>query len=198
MLAGFALTETSAGSDAYHVQSRATLQADGSWLLNGDKRYIGNGSKAGLFTTLARAEVDGRDSHIALIVTADMDGFAVGERFDTMGLRANDLRRLHFRDVRVPPENVLGEPGKGFTSRCRYSTTAACRLAADRLAGRAGCSTWPSGTPAGASSSVSRWPSSSSSARRSAGWAPRGTAKIRLKRLIAPVRRSSPQTTGCA
>ncbi|MGH2898123.1 MAG: acyl-CoA dehydrogenase family protein, partial [Solirubrobacteraceae bacterium] len=114
MLACFALTEESAGSDAYHVQSRATRQADGSWLLNGEKRYIGNGSKAGLFTTLARAEVDGRDSHIVLIVTADMAGFEVGERFDTMGLRANDLRRLRFRDVRVPPENVLGEPGEGF------------------------------------------------------------------------------------
>ena len=114
MLAGFALTEASAGSDAYHVQSRAVRQPDGSWRLNGDKRYIGNGSKAGLFTTLARAEVDGKDSHIVLIVTPDMDGFEVGERFDTMGLRANDLRRLHFRDVRVPPENVLGEPGHGF------------------------------------------------------------------------------------
>ena len=43
-----------------------------------------------------------------------MKGFEVGERFDTMGLRANDLRRLYFKDVRVPPENVLGEPGEGF------------------------------------------------------------------------------------
>ena len=43
-----------------------------------------------------------------------MEGFEVGERYDTMGLRGNDLRRLYFRDVRVPPENVLGEPGEGF------------------------------------------------------------------------------------
>src|ERR671924_1689588 len=43
-----------------------------------------------------------------------MKGFEVGERFDTLGLRANDLRRLYFKDVRVPPENVLGEPGEGF------------------------------------------------------------------------------------
>src|SRR5919109_4145779 len=45
-LAAFALTEPDAGSDAYHVQSRAVLQPDGSWVLNGEKRYIGNGSKA--------------------------------------------------------------------------------------------------------------------------------------------------------
>ena len=43
-----------------------------------------------------------------------MEGFEVGDRYDTMGLRANDLRHLHFNDVRVPPENVLGEPGDGF------------------------------------------------------------------------------------
>src|SRR6266508_6484931 len=43
-----------------------------------------------------------------------MKGFEVGERYDTMGLRSNDLRHLYYNDVRVPPENVLGEPGDGF------------------------------------------------------------------------------------
>ena len=113
-LAGFALTEPTAGSDAYNVKSRAVQQPDGSWVLNGEKRYIGNGSKGDVFTAFARAEVNGKDRHIALILEKGMKGFEVGERFDTMGLRGNDLRRLHFNDVRVPPENVLGEPGEGF------------------------------------------------------------------------------------
>ena len=113
-LAGFALTEPNAGSDAYHVQSRAVLQSDGSWRLNGAKRYIGNGSKGEIFTTFARAEVDGTDRHIALVLEKGMKGFEVGERYDTMGLRANDLRQLSYNDVRVPAENVLGEPGEGF------------------------------------------------------------------------------------
>ena len=43
-----------------------------------------------------------------------MEGFEVGERYDTIGLRGNDLRPPLFRDVRVPAENVLGEPGDGF------------------------------------------------------------------------------------
>ena len=43
-----------------------------------------------------------------------MDGFEVGHRYDTMGLRANDLRHLHFKGVRIPAENVIGEPGDGF------------------------------------------------------------------------------------
>lgn len=113
-LAGFALTEPQAGSDAYHLESRAVEQPDGSWVLNGEKRYIGNGGKGSVFVTFARAEVGGEDRHIALILEKGMDGFEVGERFDTMGLRGNDLRRLYFKDVRVPKENVLGDPGEGF------------------------------------------------------------------------------------
>jgi acyl-CoA dehydrogenase family member 9 len=113
-LAAFALTEPEAGSDAYGIQSRAVLQPDGSWVLNGEKRYIGNGSRADVITTFARCEIDGRDRHIALILEKGMEGLEVGERFDTMGLRGNDLRRLYFRDIRVPAENVLGEPGEGF------------------------------------------------------------------------------------
>jgi acyl-CoA dehydrogenase family protein 9 len=113
-LAGFALTEPNAGSDAYNIESRAVKQADGSYILDGEKRYIGNGSKGSVFTAFARCEVDGKDRHIALILEKGMEGFEVGERFDTMGLRGNDLRRLYFKSVRVPPENVLGEPGEGF------------------------------------------------------------------------------------
>jgi acyl-CoA dehydrogenase family protein 9 len=113
-LAAFALTEPNAGSDAYNLESRAVRQPDGSWRLNGEKRFIGNGSRAGVMVTFARAEVDGTDRHIALILEKGMDGLEVGERYDTMGLLGNDLRPLYFRDIRVPPENVLGEPGDGF------------------------------------------------------------------------------------
>ncbi len=111
-LAAFALTETNAGSDAYHLETRAELQPDGSYVLNGEKRYIGNGSRADVLTVFARTPTGG---HIALLVERDMQGFEVGERYDTMGLRANDLRRLRFRDVRVPKANVLGSEGQGFT-----------------------------------------------------------------------------------
>jgi acyl-CoA dehydrogenase family protein 9 len=113
-LTGFALTEPNAGSDAYNVESRAVRQADGSWVLNGEKRFIGNGGRGSVFVAFARAEVNGKDSHIALILEKGMKGFEAGERYETMGLRGNDLRPLYFKDVRVPPENVLGEPGEGF------------------------------------------------------------------------------------
>jgi acyl-CoA dehydrogenase family member 9 len=109
-LAGFALTEPTTGSDAYNLDTRAERQADGSWLLNGEKRWIGNGNRD-VVVCFARSEEHG---HVALILTPDMEGFESPFRYDTMGLRGNDLRHLTFRDVRVPPENLLGEPGDGF------------------------------------------------------------------------------------
>ncbi len=108
-LAGFALTEPNAGSDAYHLETRAVREADGAWRLNGEKRWIGNGNKD-VIVVFARTD----DGHIALICTPDMDGFTSPFGYETLGLRGNDLRHLRFDDVRVPPENVLGEPGKGF------------------------------------------------------------------------------------
>ncbi|MEX0756989.1 MAG: acyl-CoA dehydrogenase family protein, partial [Acidimicrobiia bacterium] len=108
--AGFALTEPNAGSDAYHLETTATLQPDGSYILEGEKRWIGNGS-GDVLTTFARTPQGG---HIALIVEGGMEGLEVGRRYETMGLQANDLRHLYFKGVRVPPENVLGEEGQGF------------------------------------------------------------------------------------
>jgi acyl-CoA dehydrogenase family protein 9 len=73
-LAAFALTEPGAGSDAWNLASRAVRQPDGSWVLNGEKRYIGNGSRADVLTTFARCEVDGKDRHIALLVESGTPG----------------------------------------------------------------------------------------------------------------------------
>jgi acyl-CoA dehydrogenase family member 9 len=110
-LAAFALTEPAAGSDVKNMETRAERQSDGSWRLDGMKHYIGNGSKAGVLVTFAAT---GEDEHTAFIVEKGMKGFEAGKRFDTMGLQGNDLRELHFNGVRIPPENVLGEPGDGF------------------------------------------------------------------------------------
>jgi len=108
-LAAFVLTEPNVGSDAYNLETRAERQPDGSWLLNGEKRWIGNGSKD-VLTVFARSEL----GHVALVVEKGMEGLSTGPRFDTLGLRANNLQRVHFNNVRVPAENLLGEPGDGF------------------------------------------------------------------------------------
>ena len=110
-LAAFALTEPNAGSDVASMETRADRNADGSWRLDGLKHYIGNGSKAGVIVTFAAT---GEGEHTAFILERGMDGLEVGRRFDTMGLRGNDLRELRYNGIHVPPENVLGEPGDGF------------------------------------------------------------------------------------
>jgi acyl-CoA dehydrogenase family protein 9 len=110
-LAAFALTEPKAGSDVAGMETRAERKSDGSWRLDGLKHYIGNGSKAGVIVTFAST---GEKKYTAFILEPDMDGFEVGKRFNTMGLRGNDLRELRYNGIRVPPENVLGEPGDGF------------------------------------------------------------------------------------
>jgi acyl-CoA dehydrogenase family protein 9 len=108
-LAAFVLTEPNVGSDAYALETRAERQSDGSWLLNGEKRWIGNGDKD-VLTVFAQSDL----GHVALIVEKGMDGLSTGPRFETHGLKANHLQRVRFRDVRVPAENLLGEPGDGF------------------------------------------------------------------------------------
>jgi acyl-CoA dehydrogenase family protein 9 len=108
-LAAFVLTEPNVGSDAYNLETRAERQSDGSWILNGEKRWIGNGDKD-VLTVFARSEL----GHVALIVEGGSEGLETGPRFDTLGLRANRLQRIRFNNVRVPAENLLGEPGDGF------------------------------------------------------------------------------------
>jgi len=109
-LAAFVLTEPNVGSDAYNLETRAERQADGSWIVTGEKRWIGNGDRD-VLTVFARSEEHG---HVALIVEKGMEGLSTGPRFDTLGLRANRLQRVHLNGVRVPAENLLGEPGDGF------------------------------------------------------------------------------------
>jgi acyl-CoA dehydrogenase family protein 9 len=108
-LAAFVLTEPNVGSDAYHLETRAERQSDGSWLLNGEKRWIGNGDRD-VLTVFAQSDL----GHVALIVEKGTDGLSTGPRFETLGLKANHLQRVHFNNVRVPAENLLGEPGDGF------------------------------------------------------------------------------------
>ncbi|MBC7517523.1 MAG: acyl-CoA dehydrogenase family protein [Microbacteriaceae bacterium] len=108
-LAAFVLTEPNVGSDAYNLETWATREPDGSWRLSGEKRWIGNGD-GDVLTVFARSD----QGHVALVVEKGMSGLSTGPRFETLGLKANRLQRVHFDNVRVPAENLLGEPGDGF------------------------------------------------------------------------------------
>ena len=172
-LAGFALTEPNAGSDAYHIESRAVQQADGSWLLNGEKRYIGNGGKGSVFTTFARCEVDGKDRHIALIVEKRDEGLRGRRALRHHGAaRATTCGASTSRTCGCRRRTCSASRARASTSRWRSSTTGGSGWGRARSAPPSGCSTRRSTTSTIAASSAIRWPTSSWSRTRSAGWSP--------------------------
>jgi alkylation response protein AidB-like acyl-CoA dehydrogenase len=109
IIGAYGLSETGSGSDALGARTRATRQADGSYLLNGEKMWITNGGFADLFVVFAK--VDGEQFTAFLVERAW--GVKSGKEEHKMGLHGSSTTALIFQDVRVPAENVLGEVGKG-------------------------------------------------------------------------------------
>ena len=110
----YALSEASSGSDAFALQTRAVDKGD-HYLLSGRKLWITNSIEAGLFLLFANAAPEkGYKGITAFIVEKDSEGFAVGHKEDKLGIRASSTCELILEDCRVPKENVLGEPGKGY------------------------------------------------------------------------------------
>jgi alkylation response protein AidB-like acyl-CoA dehydrogenase len=109
VLGAYGLSESGSGSDALGARTKATRQADGSFLLNGEKMWITNGGFADLFVIFAK--VDG-DQFTALLVERGW-GVKSGKEEHKMGLHGSSTTALIFQDVKVPAENVLSEVGKG-------------------------------------------------------------------------------------
>src|SRR5581483_11477419 len=89
-----------------------------SWVLNGTKAWVSSGTKGDVILAMARTDTPedrrGARGISAFIVTPDLPGFSVGKKEDKMGLRASPTVQLHFADMRVPSNRLLGEPGSGF------------------------------------------------------------------------------------
>jgi len=93
----------------------AAVKDGEDWILNGNKLWITNGGIAEFFTVFAKTdEALGRGKMSAFLVTRDMAGVSSGPHEDKMGIRASSTTSMHFENVRVPKENLLGEVGKGF------------------------------------------------------------------------------------
>ena len=110
-IGAYALTEPDCGSDPLSSRTTAVLSADGThYILNGTKQFITNSSFAGLFTVFAK--IDGKHFS-AFLVEKGFEGFSVGAEEKKMGLKGSSTTPLVLQDVKVPVENLLGEPGKG-------------------------------------------------------------------------------------
>ena len=142
--ASFALTEPEAGSDANGIRTRAVLSDDGRhWVLNGDKIWIGNGSFSEVIVAFAQTPVERNgktvDRVTAFILRPDMPGYERGKVLRKMGARGSNQTELHFRDVHVPVENVLGEVGDGFKLAMRILNSGRQGLSAGAAGGIKQC-----------------------------------------------------------
>ena len=113
-LGGFGLTEPNAGSDAAGQQTRAVDMGD-HWLINGSKIFITNGGVAETFVIMAMTDKTKKNHGIsAFIVEKGFEGFSVGKIEDKMGICGSSTAELVFVNMKVPKENILGNPGEGF------------------------------------------------------------------------------------
>ena len=107
-----AMTEPDTGSDLAAIRTRAEDMGD-HWLLNGAKTFISNGIIGDLFVVAAKTG-DKRGQIGLFVVTADMAGFSRGRHLKKLGLPVQDTAEIRFDDIRVPKDNLLGDPGMGF------------------------------------------------------------------------------------
>lgn len=114
-LAAFAITEASAGSDSSNVKTRARRDGD-SYVLNGTKQFITNGSVAKIYSVIASTNpIKGARGLSSFIIEDGTPGFTYGKIEDKMGIRCSKTAELVFQDCRVPAANLIGgKEGYGF------------------------------------------------------------------------------------
>ena len=110
LVGAYCLSESGSGSDALGARAKATRQADGSWVLNGEKMWITNGGFADIYIVFAK--VDG-EQFSAFLVERSFPGVSPGKEEHKMGLHGSSTTPVLLQDARVPAENLLGEIGRG-------------------------------------------------------------------------------------
>ncbi len=132
-IGAFGLTEAQAGSDASAIQTRAILEGD-EWVINGTKQFITNaGLKHNSLVVIAAVtgEKEGTRKRISnIIVPTGVGGYNFGEKYKKMGWKASETRELIFDECRVPKENILGNPEKGYAQFLMALQTSRIGLAA--------------------------------------------------------------------
>jgi alkylation response protein AidB-like acyl-CoA dehydrogenase len=116
-LGAFGLTEPGAGSDARGITTQAVPDGDG-WRINGRKTFISNAGTDMSFgvTLLARTPApDGEpQKYGTFVVEKDVPGFTMGPKLAGIGWKGLDTRELHFDDVYVPGDQLVGDPNLGL------------------------------------------------------------------------------------
>ncbi len=113
-LGAWALTEAASGSDAAAMETRAEY-VDKHWNLNGGKIFITQGSVAGLYVVMAKTDHNlGKNGISAFVVEKGTHGLIIGKPEKKLGVRASDTAAIHFENLRLLKENLLGERHQGY------------------------------------------------------------------------------------
>lgn len=117
MQGAFSITEPNAGSDAQAIRTSARRDGD-DYVINGNKLFVTNGDRAGVFLTMVKTDPDAQPRHrgiSAFLVQPDTPGFTTGKLIDKLGYKGPATTELFFEDARVPARDLLGETeGLGF------------------------------------------------------------------------------------
>jgi alkylation response protein AidB-like acyl-CoA dehydrogenase len=110
LVGSYCLSESGSGSDALAAKTRAMKQADGSFIVSGEKMWITNGGFADVY--LVFAKVDG-EQFTAFIIERKWAGVSSGKEEHKLGLHGSSTTPIILQEVKVPADAVLGEIGKG-------------------------------------------------------------------------------------
>ncbi len=135
IVGAYCLSEAGSGSDALGARARATRQADGSFVLNGEKMWITNGGFADLYIVFAK--VDG-EHFTAFLVERGFEGVSTGKEENKMGLHGSSTTPVILQDVRVPADNLLGEVGRGHKVAFNVLNYGRFKLGASTVGGARG------------------------------------------------------------
>jgi acyl-CoA dehydrogenase len=113
-ICAIAMTEPGAGSDLRSIATTATFRDD-HWILSGSKTFVTSGIVADRVIVAAQTQREDVQHGMSLFVVDEgMHGFSRGRKLEKLGRKAQDTAELFFDDVMVPPENLLGEEGRGL------------------------------------------------------------------------------------
>ncbi|WP_062198984.1 acyl-CoA dehydrogenase [Massilibacterium senegalense] len=115
-LGSFGLTEPNAGSDAGGTRTKAVVDGE-EYVINGEKCWITNAEYARqiIVTAVTGKDEKGRNKISAIIVPTDTPGVTINSNYEKMGVRGSNTCEIILDNVRVPRENLLGDPEKGFS-----------------------------------------------------------------------------------
>ena len=140
-IGAFGLTEPDSGSDAGSLRTSAARDGD-EWVINGVKQFITNIGldTASMVITAARVVLDDGTPTIAtFIVPKDAPGLKVGKRYDKMAWAASPTHELILEDCRIPHENLLGDPKRGFAQHLAVLETGRISIAAMAVGAAQAC-----------------------------------------------------------